>query len=225
LLITAINPNGGSVAATFTSPVNNLESQTVIMISGIVGDMASLNGTIGAINVIDQNTFNLFTYDPATGEFRIPVIVSSGDTYIGGGVIQVRYNFNIQTKAFNLLEEGQSMHISYLDTLVNVNPNVLVELSVYASLDNSSPVNIYPENSNSSHLFGSMISLSNPTTYQLSEVNNRALVNQRANMLTLGFSLSNATMASANFLTPFVLSSFTIWQRPAGRPLMPLGGG
>ena len=230
LLLTAINPNGGAVAATFTSPFNNLEDQTVVMISGIVGDMASLNGTIAAANIIDQNNFNLFTYDPATDEFRLPVIVPIPDPmnppiYIGGGVMQVRYNFSIQTKAFNFLEEGQSMHISYLDTLVNVNPNVLVELSVYASLDNSSPVNLLPENSNLSPLFGSMISLSNPTTYQLSEVNNRALVNQRANMLTLGFSLSNATMASANFLTPFVLSSFTIWTRQAGRPLMPLGGG
>ena len=225
LAITNINPNGGSDAAIFTSPLNQMADGTVIMISGIVGDMSSLNDTVGAITSIDENTFYIFTYDSITDEFRLPVTISADDSYIGGGVIQVRYNFNMQTKAFNFIDEGQSMHIAYLDTLVNVNPNVNIQLSVYASLDDSEPVNLSPQNPYGQSIFGNMISLSNPTTYELNEINNRALVNQRANMLTLGFSLSNSTMASDNFLTPFVLSSFTLWMRKAGRPLMPLGGG
>ena len=117
------------------------------------------------------------------------------------------------------------MHISYLDTLVNTYPNASVQMSIFPFLNNSNAANLYPQNISSGTLFGNSVSLNNPTTYPINGVNNRAFVNQRANLISIGFSLSNATMASDLYSTPFVLSSFTLWTRPAGRPLMPFGGG
>lgn len=225
LFLTNVTRPSATEAATFTSPDSNLEDDDVVEISGIVGDFSSLNGSVGQVQTIDSNNFYLFSYDPNTGRFSTPVVIPNAGTYIGGGLLTVRRNFNIVTKAFNFIEEGQSMHISYVDTLVNTNPGVDVQLGVYASLDNSNAVNLIPENITDFSLFGNKVSLSNPTTYPLNEVNNRSLVNQRANMLTLEFSLSDETLASDNFGTPFVLSSMTLWTRRAGRPLMPFGGG
>lgn len=225
LFLTNVTRPSATEAATFTSPDNNLEDDDVVEITGIVGDFSSLNGAVGKVQTIDSNNFYLFGYDPTTKKFSIPIVIPNPGTYIGGGLLTVRRNFNIVTKAFNFIEEGQSMHISYVDTLVNTNPGVDVQLGVYASLDNSNAVNLIPENITDFSLFGNKVSLSNPTTYPLNEVNNRSLVNQRANMLTLEFSLSDETLASDNFGTPFVLSSMTLWIRRAGRPLMPFGGG
>lgn len=225
LFLTNVTRPSATEAATFTSPDNNLEDDDVVEITGIVGDFSSLNGSVGKVQTIDSNNFYLFGYDPNTQRFSIPIVIPNPGTYIGGGLLTVRRNFNIVTKAFNFIEEGQSMHISYVDTLVNTNPGVDVQLGVYASLDNSNAVNLIPENITDFSIFGNKVSLSNPTTYPLNEVNNRSLVNQRANMLTLEFSLSDETLASDNFGTPFVLSSMTLWIRRAGRPLMPFGGG
>lgn len=221
--ITSITPLSGS-AATFSCPNHNLSLNTVIELTGFIGDYASLNGVVGQITAIDVNSFWLFSYDSIRDLFSIPVQAPSG-TYIGGGRIIVRRNFSIVTKAFNMLEQGQSMHISYLDAIVNVQPGSSVEISVYMSNNNSNAVNLIPENNTSFSIFGNQISLSNPTTYNLNEVNNRALINQRGNMITLEFDLSNATMASTTYNTTFVLSGMTIWEREAGRPLMPFGGG
>lgn len=213
----------GTSAAVFTSPDCNLETGQIIKLSGITGTQSSLNGTVGMVQIITNDTFYLFSYSESQGRFATPVLASG--SYIGGGEISLRPNFNIVTKAFNMLEQGKSMHISYVDALVNVDQGVTVELNVYASLNNSNAVNLLPENTTSDSIFGDIVSLSNPTTYALDQVNNRSLINQRANMLTLEFTLDDATMASDNFSTEFLLSSLTVWKRDAGRPLMPLGGG
>lgn len=223
LFLTDIVPDTGK-ACTFVSPAHNLENGMVVQITGIAGDMASLNGTIGQVQTITVDQFYLFTFSIAANRFLNPVIAPSG-TYIGGGLVSVRQNFSIVTKAFNYLKDGQSIHVSYLDALVNVNDGVTVDLNVYASLNNANPVNFTPENTTSNSVFGQKLSLENPTTYPLEQVNNRALINQRANMITFEFTLSDASMASDAYSTEFELSSMTIWNKKAGRPLMPLGGG
>lgn len=224
LFLTNMISTGSATAGQFISPDHNLANGTVIQLQDILGDYSSLNETVGQVQIIDTDTFMMFTYDATRLMFRIPVVIPSG-TYIGGGQIRVRRNFNITTKAFNRLEQGQSIHISYVDALVNTYPGAYVQLAVYDSLNTGNAVNLIPENITSESIFGNKLSLSNPTVYPLNEINNRALINQRANMITLEFSLDNATMASDAFSTPFVLSSMTVWNRSAGRPLMPFGGG
>ena len=225
LQITNITTNG-SAAATFTSPSHNLQEGAIVQISSIVGAYSGLNGTVGQVKQISTtstDTFYLYTLD-ANNQFTIPVTVGAG-TYIGGGVLQVRKNFYLMTKAFNYLKEGQSTHVTYIDGIVNVENGAEVQLQVFDSLNTENPVNISPQSTQPNSLFGQYLSLGNPTSYSLTQVNNRALINQRANMLSFGFTLDAKTMVSSNFSTPFSLSSLTIWRRRAGRPLMPLGGG
>ena len=200
-----------------------MQNGAIVQISGIVGTYSGLNSTVAQVSAIDTDTFYLKTLD-ANNDFTIPVTVGAG-TYIGGGLLQVRKNFYLMTKAFNFLKEGQSTHVTYLDGLVNVENGAEVQLQVFDSLNNENPVNTSPQSTQPNSLFGQYISLGNPTSYSLTQVNNRALINQRANMLSFGFTLDNKTMVSSNFSTPFSLSSLTIWRRRAGRPLMPLGGG
>lgn len=227
LQITNITKVSGNKACVFTSPSHNIENLTIVMIDGIVGDWSYLNQTVGQVNPINANTFTLYSLNPANNQFTIPVIIPNSDMgeYIGGGLIQVRYNFFLMTKAFNHLREGQSIHVPYIDALVNVNQGVNVKLSAYSSLNTSNPTNFPPDNTNTDAIFGGYLSLGNPTSYLLSQSNNRALMNQRSNMVSFSFSLDNATMASDDFYTPFSMSSLTIWNRKAGRPLNPLGGG
>jgi hypothetical protein len=226
LTISNITVNVGT-AATFTSPMYSLPTGSIVQISGIVGDFASVNGVVGAVQRIsgDTDDFYLFQYDAARDMFRDPLIIEGSGTYIGGGQLTVRPNFNIQTKAFNNLKQGQSIHVSYFDAIVNVLNGSTVQLNVFPFLSTNDPVNQYPENQSFNGLSGNMISLGNPTSYDLDNINNRALINQRANMMAFEFTLSNATMAGSNYNLPFSLSSMTVWTRLAGRQLMPLGSG
>ena len=227
LQITAITKVSGNQACIFTSPSHNIDSLTVADISGIVGDWSYLNGSVGQINPIDADTFTMYALNPSTNEFTIPIFVPNGDSgkYIGGGLIRLRYNFFIMTKSFNYLREGQSIHIPYIDALVNVENGINVKLSSYDSLNATTATNFPPENTNTDAIFGGYISLGNPSTYPISKSNNRALLNQRSNMISFSFSLDNTTMVSDQFFTPFSLSSLTVWKRKAGRPLNPLGSG
>lgn len=219
-----VNPNS---AATFTSPDYNLASGTIVELTGFVGDLVDLNGLVGSLSRVSgsDTDFYIFQYDAVRDVFNDPIIISGSPDYVGGGEIIVRRNFNIQTKAYNNLKQGQSIHMSYLDALVNVEQGTSVQVNVYPFLGNDEAVNQYPQNQDLSQLSGNTLSLSNPTTYSIDSVNNRALINQRANMISLEFTLSNATMVSENYDLPFSMQSMTIWTRPAGRPLMPLGGG
>lgn len=223
LAITNIISNGLQ-AAFFDSVNHNLETGQIVQITGVLGAYSTLNGTVAKVQTIDKDRFILTSYDPLTDEFSVFVIVPAG-TYIGGGLLTLRKNFGIQTKAFNLIEEGQSMHISYLDTLVNVNQGISANLSIFVSQNNNSPVNEEPQTFNATPLFNRNISMSPGTTYLVNKTNNRTIVNQRANMITMLFSLSNSVLNSDEHSTQFVISSYTIWKRRAGRPLMPFGGG
>lgn len=227
LQITAITKQSGDQACIFTSPSHNIENLTIAQISGVIGDWSYLNGIVGQIQPIDTNTFYMFQLNASTNKFSVPVFIPSADMgmYIGGGLLQIRHNFFIQTKPFNFLREGQSIHVPYLDALINVYQGSYVELLVFDSNNTSNPVNTIPQNTTIDGIFGNIITQDNPTTYPLTEVNNRALINQRANMISFAFTLDNATMVSDSYFTPFALSSLTIWRRKAGRPLMPLGGG
>jgi hypothetical protein len=220
---------------------NNLPSGIRILIQGVQG-MTQLNGVVCKILSatpttitidVDSNGFSAYSSGgtisnlSANNQFTVPVIVPSSDMgeYIGGGLIRLRYNFFVMTKAYNHLREGQSIHIPYIDAIVNVKPGVDVQLAAYSSLNTANPTNFPPELPLTDAIFGGYLSLSNPSTYPISQINNRALINQRSNMTSFSFSLDNATMVSDQFFTPFSMSSLTIWKRKAGRPLLPLGGG
>jgi len=102
------------------SPNHNMSTGFIINITGLVAKRSIFwfGGGIFGIYVIDQNTFSLSTYDPVTDKFSIPAVYNTG-TYLGGGLISIRENFNIKSKKFNFLDEGKNIQMGYLDILMN----------------------------------------------------------------------------------------------------------
>jgi hypothetical protein len=138
------------INVTVTSPNHNLPQNSVIQISGIIDPVFSvLNGNIYGINIIDSNTFTLATYDPLSRDFSTPVSGIANSTYLGGGLIAIRENFNITSKKFNFLDDGQSIQIGYIDILMQStepsNPGAIT-LNMYLDYNDDDASNTLPEN-------------------------------------------------------------------------------
>jgi len=62
-------------------------------------------------SVEPENKFMIYYYDPVTQKFSHPQINTSGPDYQGGAQISVVENFNITSKKFNFLDEGQAIQL------------------------------------------------------------------------------------------------------------------
>lgn len=220
-----------------TSPNHNLRTGMVIGISGILGTpFAALNGGIYGIitgdnaNTDPANKFRLMEYNASSGEFSNIVIVTSVAPYIGGGLINIRENFNIKSKKFNFLDDGQSIQMGYVDVLMDATgagTDGAVTLNVYLDYNDSEPSNTYPKNQINSYspqndpdtFFNSIV----PTTSSsLSNIGGtkfwqRVFCATRANFLTLEYTLSNAQLAGPQQTRDVQIDAQILWIRKAGR--------
>lgn len=237
LSITGVQPNT-NLPTVITSPNHNLTTDMVIGIQDIpVGTpYASLNGGVYGIilgdntNADPANKFRLKLFNATTGEFSDSRLdVPAGD-YIGGGQINVRQNFNIVSKKFNFLDEGQSIQLGYLDVLMDATePNEpgAISLNVYLDYNDTEPSNTLPANSIAGSaitpipdtFFNSVI----PTTEStLSGVGGtkfwqRVYCPTRANFLTLEYTFSNAQLAGEEQTKDVQIDAQILWIRRAGR--------
>jgi len=237
LSITGVQPNT-NLPTVITSPNHNLVTGDVIGIQDIpVGSpYASLNGGVYGIilgdntNADTANKFRLKIYNALTGEFSDSQLdVPAGD-YIGGGQINVRQNFNIVSKKFNFLDEGQSIQLGYLDVLMDATePNEpgAISLNVYLDYNDTEPSNTLPNNSIAGSaitpipdtFFNSVI----PTTQtDLSQVGGtkfwqRVYCPTRANFITLEYTFSNAQLAGEEQTKDVQIDAQILWIRKAGR--------
>lgn len=230
LFISNITSNG-TTATIVTSPNHNMQTGFVIGISGIPAGAAydNLNGGIFGIDVIDQNTFRLATFDPSSGEFNDPQIDPSA-TYQGGGVINIRENFSIISKKFNYLDEGQSIQMGYLDVLLQSteqdNPGA-ISLRVYLDYNDSQASNTLPQNQihdyspvlNPDTFFNSTIPTVSSTLNGVGGTKfwQRVYCATRANFLTLQYTFSNAQMAGTEQTKEVQIDAQVLWIRKAGR--------
>ena len=230
LSITGITGNT-TTATTITSPNHNLTTNTVIGISGVAGpNFTDLNGGVFAIFVIDQNNFNLFTYNSSTGFFENPQLDTPG-TYFGGGLINIRDNFNITSKKFNFLDEGQSIQLGYIDLLAEATASSspgAITLNVYLDYDDVNASNVLPNNQIddgnspviSDTFFNSIIPTTPSNTAVASEGTKfwqRVFCSTRANFITLQYTLSNAQMAGQEQQQPVQIDAQVLWIRKGGR--------
>lgn len=118
LYISAISGNT-TTPTQINSPNHNLETGTVIGISGIPTGTgyASLNGKVFSIIVKDANSFFLMVYNPVSLQFSTPRLDAPA-TYVGSGLINIRDNFSIVSKKFNFLDDGQNIQLGYIDILM-----------------------------------------------------------------------------------------------------------
>ncbi len=223
LAITGISGSTGSIV--ITSPNYNLLTDQVIQISGIVGTdpYAYLNSGIYGIEVVDTNTFMIFTYNPASGQFDTTV-PSVNSTYIGGGLIAVRDGFKIQSKKFNFMDQGQNIQLGFADLMMDSTSSGAITMNVYMNYNNNEPINQPTENTSpvtgvADDFFNTII-----PTYktQIGGITGNKYIQRvycatRAAFLTIEYTLSNAQLAGIEQESNFQIDSTVLWTRPAGR--------
>lgn len=227
-----IGPPITGTATVITSPNHNLNSFAVIKIIGIpVGThYDNLNDGVFGIDVIDKDSFGLYTYDSASMEFTEPQLDVPTGSYIGGGLIKVRDNFSIRSKKFNFLDEGQNIQLGYIDILMlasgSSNPGA-ISLNIYLDYNDNLSSNKLPQNQidngneppEPDTFFNTVI----PTTS--SSLNNvggtkfwqRVYCPTRSNFLTIEYTLSNAQMAGQEQEIDVQIDAQVLWLRRAGR--------
>jgi hypothetical protein len=198
---------------------HNLENGQIIEISSIVANdpFVALNGQVGQVDVINSDTFYLFKYNSADEEFSLPVTADPG-TYLGGGQLIIRDNFNIVSKKFNFLEEGQNIQLGYIDLLMDDTEEGEISLNIYQNYNNNQPINKYPQNATKDTFFNSVI----PTTTQkqfLSKSFRRVYCASRGAFLTLEFTLNNEQMTTAAQSSNVQIDNQVLWIRKAGTQL------
>lgn len=228
--ITISPPSGGPTI--ITSPNHNLNTNDVIGISGILStdQYVNLNGGIFGIIVLDQNTFSLTLYNPVSGQFDTPQLDIPITAYLGGGYINIRENFNITSKKFNFIEEGQNVQLGYLDILMDstgITEPGAISLNVYLDYNDTEASNTIPKNDMNQlgpaaiadTVFNSIIPTT-PATYSSiggTKFWQRVYCATRANFLTLQYTFSNAQMAGIEQTLDVEIDAQILWMRKAGR--------
>jgi hypothetical protein len=216
-----------------TCPNHNLQTGQVIQISGIPSTSAfaaTLNNQIFGIVVGDDmednpaNEFQLWIYNPLDGQFTIPQTDSSASIYFGGGKIAVRDGFNITSKKFNSLDEGQKIQMGYIDVLLNNTTNGALTMNVYMDYNNSTPINQLPENINPQTnkpdaFFNSTVPTTANTFQGIKGSKNwqRVFCPTRAQFLTIQWTLTNAQLVGVEQQNDVQIDAQVLWTRSAGR--------
>ncbi len=212
-----------------TSPSHNMQSGFVIGISGIpfLTTGSDLNGGVFAIDVIDQNTFTLFDFDPSDNEFDLPVTSNIPGVYVGGGLINIRENFSIVSKKLNFLDEGQNIQMGYLDVLMPAVSGGEISINVYLNYDDVNPSNTLANNQVvgtsppiPDTFFNSTIPTA-PSNFAVASEGTkfwqRVMCPTRSNFLTIQYQFSNAQMAGTPQEKEVQIDAQVLWIRKAGR--------
>lgn len=231
LFISNITPNT-TTPTVITSPNHNMSTDFVIGISGIPNGSpyANLNGGVFSIVVVDANTFMLWKYNATSDQFDIPQLDAPAGSYVGGGLINLRENFSVQSKKFNFLDQGQSIQMGYLDILMSSTSREqpgAISFFVYLNYDDNLVSNTSPQNeindyslvSNPDTFFNSVIptTQSNLSSIEGSKFWQRVYCPTRANFLTLKYTFSNAQMAGEEQSKNVQIDAQILWIRKAGR--------
>lgn len=223
------------------SPNHNLANTTdpddfviniSIGISGIVATspFSSLNGGVYGIVVFDKDNFDIYGFNPVSGQFDVVVVATPSGTYAGGGLINIRDNFSINSKKFNFLDEGQNIQLGFIDILMDATGDDqpgAITLNVYIDYDDANPSNTKPQNQingavppRSDSFFNSIIPTSrNPltTSRASSKFWQRVFCPTRGNFLTIEYTLSNAQLAGQEQTKDVQIDAQILWIRKAGR--------
>ena len=212
-----------------TSPNHNMQTGFVIGISGIPATThgSDFNGNVYAVAVVDQNSFTLNKYNPVSNQFDIPIVSTISGTYAGGGLINIRENFNITSKKFNFLDDGQNIQIGYIDLLMPAIQNGEISLNIFLNYDDNNPCNtlysnqifgLYPEIPDT--FFNNTIPTS-PSSFAVAPEGTkfwqRVYCPTRANFLTLQYRFSNAQMSDDRQTKEVQIDAQILWIRKAGR--------
>lgn len=216
--ITGNDPN----PTVITSINHNLKNGQVIQITGIPTGTpfaSSLNNGIFAVVVVNNDSFQLWLYDPVTQNFdHLPQTDSSG-VYIGGGQIAIRDNFIIQSKKFNYMDMGRQFQLGYIDVLMDDTENGAISLNIYNDYNMDAPSNKVPLNSDADTFFNSIVPTNAAGIGVKGGTKNwqRVFCPTNSNFVTIEWTLSNAQMVGPEQESDVQIDAQTIWSRPGGR--------
>ena len=226
--IIASSPNPTIVV----SPNHNLTTGSVIQIRNIDASdpFFGLNDSIFGISILDANRFEIFTYDSSTGQFSEAQVDTPSTDYTGGALITLRENFNVTSKKFNFIDEGQSIQIGYIDLLMQATDRDqpgAITMNMYLDYNDSSASNTIPYNdindnstlSNPDTFFNSTIPTAPSTLNNIggSKFWHRVFCSTRADFLTIQYTFSNAQLAAEEQTKDIQIDAQIIWMRKAGR--------
>lgn len=227
--LTIQNITGNTTTPTvITSNDHNLVNGQVISINNIPTGtpFEGLNdGKFGVI-IVDKDNLQLWVYDPSTQEFTIPQTNPPG-TYIGGGEISVRDGFNITSKKFNYLDEGENIQMGYVDVLMDNTSNGAITYNVYLDYNNSTPINRLPQNvdsfGNPDTFFNYVVPTSSSGGIQSSKSWRRVYCPVRGNFVTVQWTLSNEQLIGEEQESNVQIDAQVLWFRRAGKQLPNIG--
>lgn len=215
-----------------TSTNHNLETGQVIKIQDIPTGTpfdTSLNGNKFGIVTGDnsdadrENKFRLFLYSDQSQDFTTPQLDDPA-SYVGGGQVSIRDNFYITSKKFNFIDEGQSIQMGYLDILMDATGSGAISLNILLNYNESSPINIKPQNQNPTTnapdtFFNSVIPTTNSTLQSLQGTKywQRVYCPVRGNFITIVYTLSNSQMVGVEQESDVQIDAQVLWLRRAGR--------
>ena len=221
----------GSTVVVYVLQATTLVTGNQITLMNLPG-MPSLNNKTFTITVLNPMHFIL------NNTTSSDVYVSGGTVcaaYIGNGVIQVRDNFNITSKKFNFMEEGQNIQLGHIDILMDNGGSIQnpggITLQIYQDYNDATPINTLNVNEliNSSPpatdpFFNTVIPTSAPNdgtnyfnTIGGTKYLQRVYCQLRGTYLTLQYTFSDAQMAGLESEQDVQIDSQTLWMRPAGR--------
>lgn len=201
---------------------------TIINIPSTSPFAATLNTTSGnikafSVNVIDANNFLLLKYNIVTDDFTSPELDPPG-AYIGGGEITVKDNFNITSKKFNFLDQGQNIQMGFIDILMSSTALGAISLNVFLNYNDSDPINLLPQNDSAvtnlpDTFFNSVVPTngSGNDNIEGDKYWQRVYCPTRGNFLTIVWKLSNSQMIGIEQESNVQIDAQVLWMRPAGR--------
>lgn len=221
------NITGNTTTPTvITSPQHNLVTGQVIKILNIpsTDPFASLNNQIFGVEIIDENSFRLWIYSSATGQFTIPRLDAPG-TYTGAGEIAVRDGFSIISKKFNFLEQGENIQMGFIDILMDNTEDGEITLNVYLDYNDSTPINILPENINPEttlpdSFFNAIVNTFPAGGIQSLKNWQRVFCPVRGNFITIQWTLSNEQLTTIAQESDVQIDAQVLWMRAAGKQLV-----
>ena len=224
LLIKNITGNGTD--PTEIEVINhNLQPGYIIKITGIITgtDFEDMNGQVYSVVPVDADNLKLFQYDPVTDQYSMPAQHAAG-TYIGEGEVSVRDNFNITSKKFNFLDQGENIQMGFVDILMNSTSRGAISLNVFLDYNTTQPVNVYPQNSAPTTLlpdtfFNSVVETSTTSGLEGSKVWKRIFCPVRGAFLTLTWTLNNFQMQGPEQESDVQIDAQILYIRKAGRQL------
>jgi len=205
---------------------HNLESGDfieIIAISTSAPELATLlNGKNYKVVVppgFPANTFYIQYYDAVAQDFDYVTLSGSFTVYQGGGKITVRDNFNITSRKFHYLEDGQAIQLGFVDILTKETQSGAFTMKVYVDYNEDSPVNISTVDFPIDPFFNETI-----PTYKISGIAGskniqRVYCNARGSFITIQYTFSDVQMMGQEQEEDIEIDMQILYMRKAGSQL------